>query len=109
MQYVIDFPRPEETERERIWRGMFPPQSPVAPDVDFAFLARQFDLAGGEIRNVALDAAFIAAQEQRTIDMRAVVEALSRQLAKQGKTPTGTNFRQYQRLRPVSGGRPDGR
>jgi SpoVK/Ycf46/Vps4 family AAA+-type ATPase len=109
MQYVIDFPRPEEAERERIWRGMFPPQSPVAPDVDFMFLARQFDLAGGEIRNVALDAAFIAAQEQSAIDMRAIVEALSRQLAKQGKTPTGTDFRQYQRLRPVAGGKPDSR
>lgn len=109
MQYVIDFPRPEEAERERIWRGMFPPQSPVAPDVDFTFLAHQFDLAGGEIRNVALDAAFIAAQEQSAIDMRAIVEALSRQLAKQGKTPTGTDFRQYQRLRAVTGGKLDGR
>ena len=109
MQYVIDFPRPEEPERERIWRGMFPSQSPVAPDVDFTFLARQFDLAGGEIRNVALDAAFIAAQQHTPIDMRAIVEALSRQLAKQGKTPTGNDFRQYQRLRPVAGGKPDGR
>jgi AAA+ superfamily predicted ATPase len=109
MQYVIDFPRPEEAERERIWRGMFPPRSPVASDVDFTFLARQFDLAGGEIRNVALDAAFIAAQARSTIDMRAIVEALSRQLAKQGKTPTGSDFRQYQRLRPVVGSRGDGR
>lgn len=109
MQYVIDFPRPEESERERIWRGMFPSQSPVAPDVDFTFLARQFDLAGGEIRNVALDAAFIAAQERTAIDMRAIVEALSRQLAKQGKTPTGNDFRQYQRLRAVAGGKPEGR
>jgi AAA+ superfamily predicted ATPase len=109
MQYIIDFPRPEEAERERIWRGMFPPHSPVAADVDFTFLARQFDLAGGEIRNVALDAAFIAAQVRSAIDMRAIVEALSRQLAKQGKTPTGNDFRQYQRLRPVAGGRPDAR
>jgi AAA+ superfamily predicted ATPase len=106
MQYVIDFPRPEEAERERIWRGMFPSQSPVGADVDFTFLARQFDLAGGEIRNVALDAAFIAAQDHSAIDMRAIVEALSRQLAKQGKTPTGNDFRQYQRLRPVAGGKP---
>lgn len=109
MQYVIDFPRPEEAERDRIWRGMFPTRSPLAPDVDFAFLARQFDLAGGDIRNVALDAAFIAAQEHTAIDMRAIVEALSRQLAKQGKTPTGTDFRQYQRLRPVAGGKPEAR
>jgi MoxR-like ATPase len=104
MQFAIDFPRPDEAERERIWRGMFPPQCPLATDVDFAFLARQFDLAGGDIRNVALDAAFLAAQDGGTIRMRTVVDALARQLAKQGKTPTGTDFRQYQQLLPKTTG-----
>ena len=109
MQYVVEFPRPEETERERIWRSMFPARSPVAPDVDFPFLAKQFDLAGGDIRNVVLDAAFLAAQNGGVIDMHAVVEALARQLAKQGKTPTGTDFRQYQRLLTPAGGGRDAR
>jgi hypothetical protein len=109
MQYVVDFPRPEEGEREQIWRRMFPPQSPIGTDVDFAFLARQFDLAGGDIRNVVLDAAFLAAQDGGVIGMRAIVEALARQLAKEGKTPTGTDFRQYQRLLPAAGGRHDAR
>jgi AAA+ superfamily predicted ATPase len=103
MQYVIDFPRPDEAERERIWRGMFPPRSPLGEDVDFAFLARHFDLAGGDIRNVVLDAAFLAARDGGVIGMSAIVEALARQLAKQGKTPTGTDFRQYQRLLPKAG------
>jgi SpoVK/Ycf46/Vps4 family AAA+-type ATPase len=98
MQYVIDFPRPEAAERERIWRSMFPARAPLASDVDFTYLARQFDLAGGDIRNVALDAAFFAAQDGGVIDMRVVVGALARQLAKQGKTPTGREFGQYQRL-----------
>jgi hypothetical protein len=98
MHYVVDFPRPTDAERERIWRGMFPPQSPRATDIDFAFLARQFDLAGGDIRNVVLDAAFLAAQNGRVIGMRAIVEALARQLTKQGKTPTSLEFRQYQEL-----------
>ena len=98
MQYVVEFPRPEEAERERIWRAMFPGRSPLGADVDFPFLAKQFELAGGDIRNVVLDAAFLAAENGGVIDMRAIVEALMRQLAKQGKTPTGTDFRQYQRL-----------
>jgi SpoVK/Ycf46/Vps4 family AAA+-type ATPase len=100
MQYVIDFPRPDQAERERIWRGMFPPQCPLGADVDFGFLAHQFDLAGGDIRNVALDAAFLAARDGGVINMTVIVDALARQLAKQGKTPTGTDFRQYQRLLP---------
>jgi hypothetical protein len=98
MHYVVDFPRPTDAERERIWRGMFPPQSPRGADIDFAFLARQFDLAGGDIRNVVLDAAFLAAQNGGVIGMRAIVEALTRQLTKQGKTPTSLEFRQYQAL-----------
>jgi hypothetical protein len=104
MQYVIDFPRPDESERERIWRGMFPPRSPRGDDVDFAFLARHFDLAGGDIRNVVLDAAFLAARDGGVIGMSAIVEALSRQLSKQGKTPTGTDFREYQGLLPKAAG-----
>jgi AAA+ superfamily predicted ATPase len=108
MQYVIDFPRPSEVERERIWRGMFPTRAPLASDVDFAFLGKQFDLAGGDIRNVALDAAFLAAQDGGVIGMSVIVEALARQLAKQGKTPTGSEFRQYQRLLSRRDGQGDG-
>jgi adenylate kinase family enzyme len=98
MHYVIDFPPPDETQRMHLWRGMFPSSAPLANDIDFAFLAKQFDLAGGDIRNVALDAAFLAAQGSRVIDMRCVIDALARQLAKQGKTPTAADFRQYQGL-----------
>lgn len=98
MHYVIDFPPPDETQRIHLWRGMFPARAPLADDVDFGFLAKQFDLAGGDIRNVALDAAFLAAQGSKVIDMRCLIEALARQMAKQGKTPTAADFRQYQGL-----------
>jgi hypothetical protein len=104
MLYVIDFPRPQESERERIWRSMFPPTCPLADDVDFGYLAQQFDLAGGDIRNVALDAAFLAAQDGGVIGMAAIVDALSRQLTKEGRTPTGADFHQYQRFLTKAGG-----
>ncbi|MBB3219824.1 ATP-binding protein [Pseudoduganella umbonata] len=95
LQYVIEFPLPEVRERERLWRGMFPAAAPVRDDVDFAFLARQFPLAGGHIRNVALDAAFLAAQADDAIDMRQIVQALARQYAKQGKIPSPGEFGPY--------------
>jgi AAA+ superfamily predicted ATPase len=98
LQYVIDFPKPQEAERERLWRQMFPPQSPLVDGIDFGFLARQFDLAGGDIRNIALEAAFLAADDGGVIGMRPIVRALAHQLAKQGKTPTGSDFYQYQCL-----------
>jgi hypothetical protein len=95
LHYVVDFPKPDATERELLWRGMFPRTAPLDDDVDFAFLARQFELAGGDIRNVVLDAAFLAACAREAIGMRHIVQALSRQLAKQGKTPSRVEFGRY--------------
>src|SRR5581483_672071 len=56
MHYVVDFPLPDESLRLRLWQGMFAPEAPLSTDVDFPFLAKQFPIAGGDIRNVALDA-----------------------------------------------------
>jgi AAA+ superfamily predicted ATPase len=95
LQYVIEFPLPDVRERERLWRGMFPQAAPLRDDVDFSFLARQFPLSGGHIRNVALDAAFLAAQAVVPIDMRQIVQALARQYAKQGKIPSPGEFGPY--------------
>lgn len=95
MHVVLEFPLPDERQRERLWRGMFPAQAPLAEDIDFDFLARQFRLAGGDIRNVALDAAFLAAQGGGPIGMREIVRALARQVAKQGKVTAPADFKQY--------------
>jgi SpoVK/Ycf46/Vps4 family AAA+-type ATPase len=95
MQFVVEFPPPDEVARERLWRQMFPPDAPLAPDVDFAFLARQFEFAGGDIRNIVLDAAFRAAQEGSTIRLAHLLRAVAAQYAKEGKVLTGTDLREY--------------
>jgi ATPase family associated with various cellular activities (AAA) len=96
MHVVIEFALPDAALRERLWRACFPPRSPLADDVDFGFLAAQFAFAGGDIRVAALDAAFAAAGDDTAIDMPRLLRAVSRQLLKQGKVPTGSDFRQYQ-------------
>ena len=63
LDFVVDFPFPEADDRERIWRLVLPSQAPVADDVDLGFLANQFKLSGGNIRNASLAAAFAAADE----------------------------------------------
>jgi hypothetical protein len=98
MHYVIEFPLPDEPHRHKLWQGMFPPEVPLGGDVDFAFLAKQFELAGGDIRNVALDAAFLAAENGRRITMKELVQALARQLGKQGKIPSAAEFQQFHAL-----------
>jgi MoxR-like ATPase len=98
MHYVIEFPVPDAKHRERLWRGMFPPTVPLGDDIDFSFLARQFDLAGGDIQNVALDAAFLAAQDGGSITMQQLVNAMARQMSKQGRLASATEFKQYHTL-----------
>lgn len=98
MHYIIEFPLPGEEHRERLWRGMFPPEVPLGPDVDCGFLAKQFPLAGGDIRNVALDAAFLAAQDGRVITMTQLIQAMARQMLKQGRIPSAADFKQYHAL-----------
>jgi hypothetical protein len=97
LHHVIDFPLPDEPHREKLWRGMFPPQAPLGDDIDFRFLARQFPLAGGDIRNVALDAAFLAAADGRVVRMRQLVRAVARQMVKQGAVVSPSEFKQYYR------------
>jgi len=95
IHYVVEFPLPEATHRERIWRELVPAAAPLANDVDFSFLSRQFELAGGNIRNVVLVAAFLAAEEGATIRMEHFVLATARELQKMGKLPSRSDFRDY--------------
>ena len=95
MHYVIEFPRPDAALREQLWRRVFPSQVPVAADVDFGFLGRQFDLAGGDIRTTALDAAFLAANQDRAVAMTDLVAAVSRQMLKQGRPLGASDFKQW--------------
>jgi SpoVK/Ycf46/Vps4 family AAA+-type ATPase len=95
MHYVVEFPLPDEGLRLRLWQGMFGPEAPLADEVDFAFLAKQFQLAGGEIKNVALDAAFLAADDTGSIEMKHLVRAMARQQMKRGRSPQAADFKQY--------------
>ncbi len=95
IQFHIEFPLPAELHRERLWRGMFPSRTPVAADLDFAFLARQFHLTGGQIRTVSVEAAFLAAGDGRRITMPLIVKAVARHFVKQGHMPAAHEFREY--------------
>ncbi|MEL7355600.1 MAG: ATP-binding protein [Cyanobacteria bacterium J06560_6] len=61
IRFVVQFPFPNATQREKIWRCSFPAQVPLG-DLKFKMLAK-LNLAGGNIRNIVLNAAFLAADE----------------------------------------------
>ena len=95
---VVDFPFPDEKLRERIWRAHFPSGAPKEADIDFNFLAGQFKLSGGNIKNVVLSAAFLAAAEGRSITMADLILGLRTELRKEGKLCTKSDFGPYYEL-----------
>ncbi len=103
LHYIIEFPLPNEALREQLWRRAFSRATPVAHNVDHAFLAQGFALAGGDIRSAALDAAFLAASDGGTVTMPHILRAVSRQMLKQGKLPSPRDFGQWQdRIAPAA-------
>jgi MoxR-like ATPase len=95
MRFIVDFPFPEEDDRLRIWQSVWPSEVPFAADVDLPTLARQFRLAGGSIRNVALCAAFLAAEQGRPVSMRHLMRATKRELQKMGRLVNEEEHRKY--------------
>ena len=67
LRFVVQFPFPDAELRERIWRSVFPLETPLET-IDHAKLA-QLNVAGGNIRNIALNAAFIAAEAAVPVGM----------------------------------------
>jgi ATP-dependent 26S proteasome regulatory subunit len=86
LQAVVEFPFPDEEYRTRIWKNVFPREAPLSPDVDFAVLAREVRLAGGNIKNMALTAAFSAAADGGLIAMEHLIQAANREHQKIGRT-----------------------
>ena len=76
---------PEVPERKRLWRSFLPPQLPGAATVDVDWLAKQFPLAGGSIKNAAVRAAFLAAGDRQPIDLAVVIAAVERELDDMGR------------------------
>lgn len=92
---IVEFPFPDEKLREQIWIKIFPDDAPLSGDIDYAFLSRSFRIAGGNIKNAALTAAFYAAEETSGIVMRHLVIALKRELQKMGKLCVQADFGKY--------------
>jgi SpoVK/Ycf46/Vps4 family AAA+-type ATPase len=85
LQFAVDFPFPDESYRLRIWQTLLPPGVPREPDLDFALLARRFKLAGGNIRNILVSAAYLAASDGGRMAMKHLLHGTRRELQKMGR------------------------
>ncbi len=83
---MVQFSFPDITQRTEIWRRIFPARMPTE-GLDFNKLAR-LNVAGGNIRNIALNAAFLAADEDKPVQMSHLLRSAKSEYAKLEKTLT---------------------
>lgn len=80
IRFIIEFPFPDAVQREEIWRRIFPEKTPVS-DLAPAKLAR-LGITGGNIRNIALYSAFLAAETGEPVQMAHLLRAAQVEYAK---------------------------
>ncbi len=98
IRFLVDFPFPEAGQRLRIWRKVFPPEAPLSV-LDFDLLSLM-EIPGGNIRNIALNAAFLAANKPEPVSLEHILQAARREYAKIDKLISDTEFyREYTRRR----------
>ncbi|HEY5934852.1 MAG TPA: ATP-binding protein [Kofleriaceae bacterium] len=85
LTYRVTFPFPDEDMREQLWRTLIPPQVPILGEIDFAGLSQRFRLSGGYIRNAALRAAFLAAEEGSSLTHAHLERAIRMEFREIGK------------------------
>jgi SpoVK/Ycf46/Vps4 family AAA+-type ATPase len=85
LRFVVEFPFPDADSRARIWRAHFPPAAPVSADIDIDALARELPVAGGNIKNIVLGAAFLAVADGTAIGREHVLRSARNEFDKIGK------------------------
>jgi hypothetical protein len=98
LDVVIDFPVPDEELRRRLWELNLRRGVPTADDIDVGFLAGAFRISGGNIRNVVMAAAYLAATEARALGMTDLVRATRREYQKLGRMCVEAEFGPYYSL-----------
>jgi hypothetical protein len=91
LRFVVNFPFPSAADRAAIWARVFPAATPIE-GLDFDRLA-QLNVTGGSIHNIALYAAFLAAEAREPVHMSHLLHAARREYAKLEKSLTQNEIR----------------
>ncbi|MDJ0647867.1 MAG: ATP-binding protein [Xenococcaceae cyanobacterium MO_188.B19] len=86
IRFIVQFPFPDFNQRSAIWQRIFPNSTPTK-DLSFEKLAK-LNVAGGNIRNIAINAAFLAASEQDSVKMKHILQAAQSEYSKLEKPLT---------------------
>lgn len=80
IRFVVEFPFPDANQRAEIWRRAFPKETPTE-GLNFKKLGK-LTVAGGNIRNIALNSAFLAADADEAVQMKHILQAAKAEYAK---------------------------
>lgn len=86
IRFIVEFPFPDQESRKQIWCKSLPELAPVSKDIEFDFLARELKLSGGNIKNIVLNAAFHASDEDSAIAMKHMLVSARYEFQKIGKS-----------------------
>lgn len=92
LRFIVEFPFPDKQQRVRIWQGIWPGATPLHSDIDWDWFAERFEFAGGNIRNIALAAAFLAAEDGGVVMRHHLIQATKREYQKMGKVLMAGEF-----------------
>ena len=93
IRFIVQFPFPDAEQREKIWQQIFPKQAPIK-NLDFKKLGN-LNIAGGSIRNISINAAFIAAHNNEFIEMKHILQATKREYYKLERTLTDVEIKDW--------------
>jgi SpoVK/Ycf46/Vps4 family AAA+-type ATPase len=99
LRFIASFPFPGPEDRKKIWQRVFPAETPLQ-SLDYDRLAR-LNLTGGSIHNIALNAAFMAAQADRWVGMSFVLAAARDELRKLERPVNEADFLLSDERQPV--------
>ena len=91
LRFIVDFPFPDAAQREAIWARIFPAKTPTQ-GLDLKRLS-QLNMTGGNIRNIALNAAFLAAEAGKPVEMDHVLQATRLEAVKSERPLSETEIR----------------
>ncbi len=92
IKFMINFVFPTPEVRLKLWETVLPKNAVLDEELDFEFFANNFELAGSNIKDILLTAAYIAASEHTGLANRHVVEAIKLNFKKYGKILTSEDF-----------------
>ena len=103
LDMIVDFPAPDVELRRVLWERSLAPGVPRGDDLDLDFCARSFELSGGNIRSIAITAAYLAADSGRPVGMLDLIRAIQQEYRKLGRLVVAGEFGPYYPLISTTG------